>query len=158
MRMERGKGTNKGAENMKNKTGWKILATSVAVVMVISGITPCIALDNNSTNNALNHSTENLLRKAFTEKSFAEMMTHFDYPLAHEMMGEEVNNCGVHYTTSGSEIIELLWELPVDTHIRDIAFGDIDGDGMSDVVASVLDWGSIGWSVVGIKGNSGAVL
>jgi hypothetical protein len=61
-------------------------------------------------------------------------------------------------TTSGIEEIELLWEFPVDAHIRDIAFGDLNGDGITDVVASVVDWGSIGWSVVGLEGNSGEVL
>ncbi|MCK4736423.1 MAG: PQQ-like beta-propeller repeat protein [Methanophagales archaeon] len=61
-------------------------------------------------------------------------------------------------TTRGIEEIELLWEFPVDTHIRDIAFGDLNGDRITDVVASVVDGGSIDWSVVGLEGNSGEVL
>ena len=54
--------------------------------------------------------------------------------------------------------IQILWDIPVKTHIRDIATGDLDGDGISDVVASVADGGSIGWSVVAATGPEGAIL
>ena len=112
--------------------------------------------NNNTTNDVSNSS--NGTEKVFGKKIPVEMMTHFEYPLAHKRMGEKVNNRGVPDTTSGLEKIELLWDLPMDKHIRDIAFGDINGDGITDVVASVVDCGSTGWSVVGIKGNSGEVL
>jgi hypothetical protein len=112
--------------------------------------------NNNTTNDVSNSS--NGTEKVFGKKIPVEMMAHFEYPLAHERIGEKVNNRGVPDTTSGLEKIELLWDFPMDKHIRDIAFGDINGDGITDVVASVVDWGSTGWSVVGIKGNSGVVL
>ena len=61
---------------MRGKDILKILAISVAVVMVLSCMTPCIAVDDLK-DNALNCSDEPLLRKAFTEKSFAAMMPFY---------------------------------------------------------------------------------
>jgi len=58
---------------MRDKIALKILAISVAVLMVLSCLTPCIAVDDLK-DNALNRSDETLLRKAFMEKSFAAMM------------------------------------------------------------------------------------
>ena len=54
---------------MRDKIALKILAISVAVVIVVGCMTPCIAVgdlkDNASTD-------ESLLREAFTGKSFGE--------------------------------------------------------------------------------------
>ena len=62
---------------MRDKNFLKIFAISVALVMVVSCVAPCIAGDDISMNNASNYSNETLLREAFTEKSFAEMMPFY---------------------------------------------------------------------------------
>ena len=62
---------------MRDKIALKILAISVAVLMVLSCLTPCIAVDDLK-DNALNCSDENPLREGFMEKSFAVMMPFYN--------------------------------------------------------------------------------
>ena len=54
--------------------------------------------------------------------------------------------------------VSFLWNVPLDTHVRDLSIGDFDGDGINDVVASVVVWRKARWSIVAIRGLDGSAL
>jgi hypothetical protein len=61
------------------------------------------------------------------------------------------------YTTNIIEL-NLLWSLPSENHIRDVAFSDFDRDGIKDIAACRTHWEEKDWSVIALKGLDGKIL
>ena len=90
-----------------NKIALKFVAVSVAMMLVVSCVMPCIAVDDLKNNASTD---ENLLREAVTGKSFAKMMpfyastdaTNHAYRMSFDH--PRVNEEGVFHLLSDSEV------------------------------------------------------
>jgi len=61
-------------------------------------------------------------------------------------------------SNGGNLNVWLLWDIPDEEHIRDLALGDFDGDGINDVAACVTRGVGANWSIIAIRGLDGSIL